>query len=586
MPLISESYREQNRGLHGQRLDYGTSGKQWAKYVANLLENEHYASVLDYGCGKGTLFAALEGFEAVERREYDPAIAGKDAEPEPAELVVCTDVLEHIEPIHLNAVLRHLAAKTQRKLFFNVATNPSKKTLPDGRNAHLIVRPPEWWREKIAEHFRIVFWQDRGNMGFAFGEAAPKRETDEKARPTARRAFRPEWAAMIEQIRLHNHRYADAFARLNTFNVWEGVGDQVADMQIVMSILERCPDVDREMQSVMKFAKKAVLAMVPLTADANESYWRRLFEKYLRLGEWHIDEIEGQKRLVCVGAPMVGVMGVTAIGAVASDDRWGQLKAACERVRPRVEAAPAPHARRAIIACYGPSLAATIDALREEAEETGAAIVSVSGAHDFLLDHGIQPTYHVECDPRPHKADNIRHPVPGVQYLIGSAVHPVLLDKLLGTGDHDRTGANVRLWHIATPEHATRIIDELGESPDCLISGGGSVGLRSIPLMYNMGYRDFSIYAMDCSFSDDGEKQWAGKHAGKRHDECEVMCGQRLFRSSPILLTYATGFFEAAQSVQDVTFRLYGDGLLQSMCAMYQNIPQVSHVQADTANAA
>ena len=40
-----------------------------------------------------------------EIKEYDPAIPGKDSLPEPADIVVCSDVLEHIEPNYLLNVL-------------------------------------------------------------------------------------------------------------------------------------------------------------------------------------------------------------------------------------------------------------------------------------------------------------------------------------------------------------------------------------------------------------------------------------------------------------------------------------------------
>jgi hypothetical protein len=71
---------------------------------------------------------------------------------------------------------------------------------------------------------------------------------------------------------------------------------------------------------------------------------------------------------------------------------------------------------------------------------------------------------------------NIDKAHPQVRYLLGSGVHPTLLDKL--------EGADIALWHIATPEHVKRFIPELNESTRIVISGGGSVGLRAISLLY------------------------------------------------------------------------------------------------------
>lgn len=151
--LISEAYREQNRKLHEDRPDYGSGSHRWAKLVTDICEHRGLHSVLDYGCGKGALKAALSGLDV---REYDPAIPGKDAAPEPADLVVCTDVLEHIEPELLDAVLDDLARLTGKVGLLVASTVPARKCLPDGRNAHLIVESADWWRERIAARWDVA----------------------------------------------------------------------------------------------------------------------------------------------------------------------------------------------------------------------------------------------------------------------------------------------------------------------------------------------------------------------------------------------------------------------------------------------
>lgn len=574
MPLISESYRAQNAALHASNPLYGVTGQMWAPYVQKLIEHEGHETILDYGSGKGTLKETLK----LDIAEYDPCIEGKNGEPEPADLVVCNDVLEHVEPVHLNAVIRHIAEKTKRKAFLTISTVPSTKTLEDGRNAHLIIKQGTWWREKLSDHFRIVFWQERPDLGVVYCELAPKGSTPKKILRRFRRPVTPEMVRMVEGIREVNHRYSDPFARLNSFAFWEGIDDTAADMQIVWDVLEHVDDIDAELCHVLKFAQKAIIAMVPVTQDMNEKFWRRVFDRRFHIGDWQVDKIAGPDgvmfdRLIMSGSPKVAVAGVTAVGAVAAEDRWQQVLDACKRVQGRIPADDT-HGKKAILACYGPSLRSTVDVLKDEAARGDCVVISVSGAHDFLIANGITPDYHVECDPRPHKADNIERAVAGVQYLIGSSVHPVLIDKLLAGN------ADVRLWHVSTPEHAARLIEELNEPGNTVISGGGSVGLRSVPLFYAMGFRDFSIYGMDCSFETEAGEivQWAGKHAGKRQDACEVSCGDRLFISSPILLTYATSFFEMIQRTSDITYRLYGDGLLQSMCRMYADLPQFSGI--------
>ena len=39
--------------------------------------------------------------------------------------------------------------------WFRIACYPAKKQLPDGRNAHLIVEKPEWWREQLLANMNV-----------------------------------------------------------------------------------------------------------------------------------------------------------------------------------------------------------------------------------------------------------------------------------------------------------------------------------------------------------------------------------------------------------------------------------------------
>lgn len=149
--MISKEYLELNLHLHSTNKYYGTSGRVRAKDVEVLAATLNTKDLLDYGCGKGTLASSLP----FPIQEYDPAVVGKDKPPLPADLVVCTDVLEHIEPDYLSEVLADLARCTKKMGYFAIHTGPAKKFLRDGRNAHLIQQNKEWWQEKILEYFVI-----------------------------------------------------------------------------------------------------------------------------------------------------------------------------------------------------------------------------------------------------------------------------------------------------------------------------------------------------------------------------------------------------------------------------------------------
>lgn len=145
--LASAQYREQLQAKHTGSV-WGKHGHSHAPEVIQFLKQIGGRSVLDYGCGRATLAKALPDAKV---SEYDPGVPGKDHLPKPADLIVCTDVLEHIEPELLDTVMRHIYLLAARGAYLVIATRPARELLPDGRNAHLIVQPPEWWLGKLRQ---------------------------------------------------------------------------------------------------------------------------------------------------------------------------------------------------------------------------------------------------------------------------------------------------------------------------------------------------------------------------------------------------------------------------------------------------
>lgn len=182
--LISRDYQRQNEQLHARPQGFGRDGKKHAARVLDWALGIRALSILDYGCGAGTL---REGLRRLAYRgridEYDPAIKSKAKMPAPADLVVCTDVLEHVEPEKLEAVLEHLQTLAGRGLFLTIATRTANNTLPDGRNAHLIVEPIEWWLPKLkGRGWQVTALEDQGGREFwVWLVVAKKGDADESA---------------------------------------------------------------------------------------------------------------------------------------------------------------------------------------------------------------------------------------------------------------------------------------------------------------------------------------------------------------------------------------------------------------------
>jgi hypothetical protein len=167
--LISEEYRRMQQKLH-ENPGYGVASVHYAPLVAQVLEATGAAELLDYGAGKGRLGISLR--EHLKRplkiHHYDPAIPQWSEAPAPCGFVACVDVLEHIEPGLLDNVLDDLMRVTAGVGVFTVHTGAAVKVLPDGRNAHLIQQPPNWWLPKFLERFELVTF-NRMPHGFWVG---------------------------------------------------------------------------------------------------------------------------------------------------------------------------------------------------------------------------------------------------------------------------------------------------------------------------------------------------------------------------------------------------------------------------------
>lgn len=164
--LLTQEYKSQNEQLH-KNPAYGANGFKWAKAAFAIAQEIKSTDILDYGCGKQTLAKCLP----FPIRNYDPCIPGLDSPPEPADIVTCIDVLEHIEPEYLEAVLDDLRRLTKKCALLTICTTPAKKTLPDGRNAHLIQEPYTWWLPKLTDRWLLnrfnCLFDDNKPIGFA-----------------------------------------------------------------------------------------------------------------------------------------------------------------------------------------------------------------------------------------------------------------------------------------------------------------------------------------------------------------------------------------------------------------------------------
>jgi hypothetical protein len=120
----------------------------FVRIITALVQKHDARTLLDYGCGKGHQYSVHKQHEAwgIQPDLYDPGIPELQRHPTISyDGVICTDVAEHIPEEYMHLFLEGLLILTNKFLFMCIFVDPAKARLPDGRNAHLTVRPQSWW---------------------------------------------------------------------------------------------------------------------------------------------------------------------------------------------------------------------------------------------------------------------------------------------------------------------------------------------------------------------------------------------------------------------------------------------------------
>ncbi len=233
------------------------------------------------------------------------------------------------------------------------------------------------------------------------------------------------------------------------------------------------------------------------------------------------------------------------VGVLDETIRRSQMKHTLSLDLPRMRREK-PKAGVLTVACYGPSLAHTWT-------KVNRPLMTVSGAHDFMISGGIVPDFHVDIDPREHKSKFVENSHPNVRYLMASVCHPQTWENLLGR--------NVEYWHLLDSEYA----DEWCKTADpeaIAIGGGTTVGERALVVGAMLGYKKFDVHGMDCSFSAHGRH--AGEHPNKDKEQILVKLDGEVFHTSPQLMESAKSMVKLVTKF-DLQVTLHGYGLLQAM---------------------
>jgi hypothetical protein len=134
--------------------------------LMSLIKENDCKTLLDYGCGKAIPYDKDRCKEVDLRHPiqklcdlksfdlYDPAYEKYATLPDKKyDIVVCTDVLEHIAEQDIDYVLTEILSRSKKIVFLNISCQPALKHFKEGKfkgkNVHISVFDPSWWGHKI-----------------------------------------------------------------------------------------------------------------------------------------------------------------------------------------------------------------------------------------------------------------------------------------------------------------------------------------------------------------------------------------------------------------------------------------------------
>lgn len=113
--------------------------------IQSFIDSNKAETLLDYGCGKAKYHP-----EYWNIAKYDPGVEEYSTKPSGTfDIVICTDVMEHVEIEYVDQVLDEIFAYADKLVYICIGLHPATEILSDGRNAHVTLLPSAEWKIKL-----------------------------------------------------------------------------------------------------------------------------------------------------------------------------------------------------------------------------------------------------------------------------------------------------------------------------------------------------------------------------------------------------------------------------------------------------
>ena len=260
---------------------------------------------------------------------------------------------------------------------------------------------------------------------------------------------------------------------------------------------------------------------------------------------------------------------IQTVTAGTPESNADNIRSCIARGLPEFSAAPCIHDGTFVIAGSGPSLVKHLYDLRMQ-KDLGRPICAIKGAHDYMMENGVEPDLFVSVEPRERPLKYISDKA---CYMLASRVAPSLFDQL--------AGKNILVWHSfssLTNKPPTPIDGQplhwkdFNPLPECEVwrgrfgvGGASTSGLRAVNLAYIMGFRKIIMYGMDsCLGEDRYTKRFSGENIGDSKLIDVIVDGKRFFCNGA-LASQAMEFQEVVGMFKDLKVEVKGGGLLAAI---------------------
>lgn len=230
----------------------------------------------------------------------------------------------------------------------------------------------------------------------------------------------------------------------------------------------------------------------------------------------------------------------------SSANMLANVKANRERGLPTLEQQSA-HGRAALLVGGGPSLADTLPTL----QATTGDVVALNGTHDYLVSRGIIPDMHIVMDSRPENVCFVQNPLKSVRYFLAAQCDPSLFDAL--------EGQDTTIWYSCE----AGVMEIMAGWKVVIVTGGNTVGMKSLFLLYLLGYREIHLFGFDSCYRGSADHAYP-QSLNADSQVIDVTAAGRKFRCAPWMSMQAEWFQKQARTLHKLGCQLcvHGDGLI------------------------